>query len=141
MVKLLAVITLNLAELMCLIRTALIHIFFLFLAKFYLDSVNPNSYRGARLLSLFSTLVADFLLLIFAGFFGSFKLVLKSLKFLNRGFLIPSFSFLGHEIIYSSALSMKFDSYRRSAFGKLLIGQIRVMVRNKSGFCLSIKLF
>lgn len=84
MTQLLVVVGLDLAEVTSLVL-ALIFILFLFLAYFYLDSVDANSHRRACLLSLVPIIVALFPLLIFVGFLGGFRLVLKSSEFLRPG--------------------------------------------------------
>lgn len=84
MAQFLIVIVLNLAKVTCPILTALIPIFFLFLARFYFTNIEFSSRKGVCLLSLLLIIVAALLLLIFESFFEGFKLV-----FGNSGFLRP----------------------------------------------------
>lgn len=87
---LLAVVVLDIAKVTYPAQPALISILFLFLAGFYLDTMDPSGHKKAGLLSLIPTIATAHLLPIFASFFGDLKLELKNLKFLRPGFFYPS---------------------------------------------------
>lgn len=90
MFKLLAVIAVHFAEVMCPVWAGLIPIFFLFLAGFYLNDVDGNSNEKFCSLGLVPIITVALLLFILAGFFKGFKLVFKSSTFLRLSFLGPS---------------------------------------------------
>lgn len=114
---------------------------FLILAKFYLDSIDFNSHKGVCLLLLIPIIAAVFPFPIFAGLFGGFRLVLRSLKCLILGFLGLSLWFFGPEILHWRGLSIKFDDCNTTALGTLLINLMGVKTRPESGFGLGIDRF
>lgn len=85
MIELQAVVALDFAKVMGPVLASIL-IFFLFLARFYLNSVNLSGHNKGSLLFFVPTIVAAVLLLIFARFFGSFRLVLKRSRFLGPAF-------------------------------------------------------
>lgn len=134
MAQLLAVIVFDFAERMSLMLMTLIVIFFLFLARFYLKNFDPSGYEKTCLLSLVSTIVAVFLLPIFAGFFRDCRLV-----FWNSAFLRSGLWFFSPEIFYQWALSLKTGSYKTIILGIILIGLTGVRTRYDSIFSLNVK--
>lgn len=133
--KLLPVVTLNLIEVMGFVLASILN-FFLFLGGFYFNDVNGTSYGRACLLCFVSTITAALLILIFVGFFGSFRPILRSLGFPRSGF-----SFLGPGILYWRVLDMRFSSYEAITLGRVLIGFTDIRSRLESGLCLNVNRF
>lgn len=100
MAQILAIIVLDLTKVTYLIWTALIPIFFLFLAMFYLNNIDYSDCKQAYMLSLVSNIPVAFPLLIFMSIFGDLMLELRSLSFLRPRFLSPSFWFFDLRIFY-----------------------------------------
>lgn len=135
MVQLLPVVGLGLAEITSHV-SASIFIFFLFLGQFYLDDVGFSDHKRTCLLFLVSIMVALIPLLLFAVFFGSFSLILKS-----SGFLRPGLWFLGYGIFHWRRLSIGFCSGTVITLGTILINITGIEAGLETGFCLNVKRF
>lgn len=64
---------------------ASILIFFLFLARLYFDDIDPSGRKEACLLFLALIIALALLLLIFAGFFRGFRLMVRRSEFIRAG--------------------------------------------------------
>lgn len=82
-VNYLSIIVLAFAELTDPFLINSISIFSLFLAKFYLKNIDSSGLGRDCLLSLLLTIVATLPFLIFVRFFGCFRLILRSFRFLR----------------------------------------------------------
>lgn len=116
----------------CLIWTALILIFFLFLARVYLNAISPSRRRQANLLPLVPTIAAVIPFFILVGFFGGPRLALRTLEFLKPGFFDLMFFFFSPEIRYSRSQNIRFISYKSSALSIVLISLKNVGARPDS---------
>lgn len=141
MIQLLTVIALKIIEVTYPVKTALISISFLFLTMFYFDGVDYSNCREARLLFLIPIIAIALWRLIFASFFGGFRVVLKSFGFLRLAFLGTSFWLLGPEIVHWRTLNIGFDGYGKTASRIILIGLTDIEVRLESCFGLSVDSF
>lgn len=135
MASLLVVIAPNLIELTGPVSASIL-LFFLFFARFSFNSVDPNNYGGACLLSLVPIIAAALLLPIFVGFFGDFRLVLR-----RWGFLRPGLWFFDSEIFHWRALSMDLGGYGTIVLGTVLISVTIVIARSESGLSLGVNRF
>lgn len=108
---------------------ALIFIFFLFLAGFYLNFVDLNDCGGAYLLALVPIIGAVFPPLIFAGFFWSFRLMLRNLVFLR-----PGLKFLDVEIVLRHASNIELHVCKTTTLDIVLISLTGVEAGPKIGF-------
>lgn len=141
MAQLLVLVVLEFTEIICLIRRPLIPIFFLFFTRFYLDGINSSNYRGAILLFLVLTIAANLPLQIFTGFFGGFKLVVKSSGFLKPGFLGPSLWFLALGILHWRILNIEFGVCEITLLGTLLIDLMGVEAGPETTFAKALTVF
>lgn len=127
-------VPLGIAEITYSIQTGLIPILFLFFTGFYFNNINFNSRKRACSLSLVSTIVATLSLPTFASSFRGLRLMLKSWRFRNSGFLGLSFWFFSLQILFWRALNIVFGSCRNTASSIVLISLTSEEAEPKSAF-------
>lgn len=120
------------------VQTALICIFFLFLAGLYFDNVDPRGYGKACLLFLVLTIAVVLPLSIFAGVFGGLRLRLRSWGFLKPGFLGLIFWFLGPGILDWRGLNIEISSYKMVVLGTILISLTSIVAKSERGLGLEL---
>lgn len=141
MAYLFAVVIFDFTEIMYPVRMISILIFFLCLARFYLNDVESSSRKRVCLLPLVLTIVAALLFSIFTGLFRDFRLILRSLGFLKPRFLGARLWFVSPDILYWRSLSIGFDNYGTIALGIVLIRLTCLGVGLRSGFDLNVDCF